>query len=142
MSRRHRAVALLLAAALVASSGCTQAVWLLSKPSRAKVWIDGKFAGETPLLIRPSHHLFASMDVLITKEGYVEHAENLAAWYPCAMYIAAGVLILPLPWIWQYRDEYNFTLKPVEKAKPEPTPEPSADPLPLPTFSPTPLPAE
>jgi hypothetical protein len=109
--RRFAAIAIVLVAVLCA--GCTQAVWIMSQPSIAKVYINGELQGETPLRIWPTHHLFASLDIKLVKEGYHDYRETVGVSTMTAINVIASLPLITMFWTWQFEDEYAFALIPL-----------------------------
>ncbi|MDD4993100.1 MAG: PEGA domain-containing protein [Paludibacter sp.] len=116
MNKGIRSISLFLAAVILFAS-CSSTTMIQSTPSKAKVYIDGSFVGETPYLHRDSKIVGSSMSVKLEKEGFnplnttitKDEDVNIGA-------IIGGLFVLvPFLWTMQYQPEHNYVLKPANE---------------------------
>ncbi len=105
----------LVAALLVASTGCTSSTLITSRPERARVAVDGQEVGETPAQWSQTVWAFTRNSVLLSKEGYQDGRFTMEAndWQTGRVVVSVVCCFLPgLLWSTDYKPTYLFTLQP------------------------------
>jgi hypothetical protein len=115
-------------------AGCTEATMIRSSPPDATVYVDGKFAGVTPLrFVVPRSRFSNHMHYRVEREGYLPDEGVLRTQVRTGRVIG-GLFTLGL--IWPFRGVTAFVARhdvALEKAPPPtPSPTPEAAPLPAP----------
>ena len=123
MKKEIRSISLFLALSILFAS-CSSTTMIQSSPSKAKVYLDGAFVGETPYLHRDSKIVGSSMVVKIEKEGFNSLVTTITKdEEPNVGAIIGGFFtLIPFLWTMQYQHVHNYILKPntvEEEIKPE-----------------------
>lgn len=84
-----------------------------SNPSKAKVYLDGAFVGETPYLHRDSKIVGSSMVVKIEKEGFQPLVATITKDEEVNVGAVIGGIFFVFPFLWttQYQPVHNYMLK-------------------------------
>lgn len=142
----------LLALGLVQLTGCSTASRFHSTPMGAKLFINGDYIGETPIVYDDAYSLPKRLHVQLQKDGYEELDMYLDKQmsYPMGAGIANPYFFAMTFWAWKLDNDYRFDLTSLKKTEqveaapapvaPTPEPaivEPAAEPVPA-----APVPAE
>ena len=113
MKKGIRSISFFLALTILCAS-CSSTTMIQSSPSKAKVYIDGAFAGETPYLHRDSKIVGSSMVVKIEKEGFTPLVTTITKDEEVNVGAIIGGLFVVVPFLWtmQYQPVHNYVLKP------------------------------
>jgi len=124
----------LLALGLVQLTGCSTATRFHSSPLGAKLYINGDYVGETPVVYDDAHSLPERLHIQIRKDGYEELDMYLDKQlsYPMAAVMAVpwGGVTATF-WGWKLDNDYRFDISSLKKPEPTPVapvPEPAAEP--------------
>jgi hypothetical protein len=105
-----RALALLTLVPFLAA--CASATTIRSVPSGAKVYLNGEYVGETPLVHEDMEIAGSSKKVKLTHEGYHDQVGTIRKEELKVLPLIIGLcVIVPLLWVTGYPDEYSFTLE-------------------------------
>ncbi len=108
-----------LALVVISFVSCSTASRFNTQPSGAKLFINGDFVGQTPVVYDDSYGLPARLHVEIKKEGYDDldmYLDKGAAYRALlpSMLIPYVGFIAPL-WSFSLEDVYRFNLAPLKK---------------------------
>ncbi len=94
-------------------AGCTSSTVIKSHPSGAKVTIDGKLVGKTPITYADKAIVGSSHNVVLSLAGYkTTHAKFARNGQANVGAIIGGVFFLfPFLWTMDYDDSYMFELE-------------------------------
>jgi tetratricopeptide (TPR) repeat protein len=100
---------LLLAAWLGA---CSSSTVIRSNPPGAKVYLDGEYAGQTPLEISDRKVSLSTTSVRLEMDGYAPTDYILQKNESLDLFAAVGTIffLIPILWILDYDDEHHYTL--------------------------------
>ena len=103
---------------------CSSTTMIQSSPSKAKVYLDGAFVGETPYQHRDSKIVGSSIIVKIEKEGYNPLVTSILKDEEVNVGALIGGLFFTVPFLWimQYQPVHSYFLKPITiqtEVKPE-----------------------
>ncbi len=123
MKKGIRSISFFLALTILFAS-CSSTTMIQSSPSKAKVYLDGAFVGETPYLHRDSKIVGSSMVVKIEKEGFTPLVTTITKDEEVNVGAIIGGLFVVVPFLWtmQYQSAHNYILKPTtieNEVKPE-----------------------
>ena len=123
MRKGIRSISFFLALTILFAS-CSSTTMIQSSPSKAKVYLDGAFVGETPYLHRDSKIVGSSMVVKIEKEGFTPLVTTITKDEEVNVGAIIGGLFVVVPFLWtmQYQPVHNYILKPTtieNEVKPE-----------------------
>lgn len=123
MKKIARSISLFLAFAILFAS-CSSTTMIQSIPSKAKLYIDGQFVGETPYTHRDSKIVGSSMLLKIEKDGYDPLISTITKDEEVNVGAIIGGLFVIVPFLWtmQYQPVHNYELKPItleNEVKPE-----------------------
>ena len=105
-----------LLAALVLLSSCSSSILISSVPSKADVYANGEYIGQTPVRHRDSEVGGSLLDLQIEKEGYevfttgVEKRGRINLWALMGCW-----MLFPLAWLEMYPKRYLGRLQPITK---------------------------
>ena len=114
MKKITSSISLVLALSVLFAS-CSSTTMIQSTPSKAKLYLDNQYVGETPNTHMDSKIVGSSMQVKLEKEGYKpfittitkDEEVNVGA-------IIGGIFVLvPFLWTMQYQPVHNYELKPL-----------------------------
>ena len=114
MKKITSSISLVLALSVLFAS-CSSTTMIQSTPSKAKLYLDNQYVGETPYTHMDSKIVGSSMQVKLEKEGYKpfittitkDEEVNVGA-------IIGGIFVLvPFLWTMQYQPVHNYELKPL-----------------------------
>ena len=93
---------------------CSSTTMIQSNPSKAKIYIDGAFVGETPYLHKDSKIVGSSMVVKLEKEGFNPLVTTITKDEEVNVGAVIGGLFFVVPYLWtmQYQKVHNYILKP------------------------------
>ena len=112
----NKLIAALLLSAFLAV-GCASATVLKSSPSGAKVYVDQKLLGNTPVKYEDSDVFWAKRDVEVQMDGYEPYKTKLAKTEPRVSAIIGALLVgVPILWVTEYPDEINYELRALPQA--------------------------
>ena len=103
-------------AALILLSSCSSSILISSVPSKADVYANGEYIGQTPVRHRDSEVGGSLLDLQIEKEGYevfktgVEKSGRINPWALMGCW-----MLLPLAWLETYPRRYLARLQPITK---------------------------
>ena len=123
MKKTARSISLFLAFSILFAS-CSSTTMIQSNPSKAKLYIDGQFVGETPYVHRDSKIVGSSMMVKLEKDGYKPTISTITKDEEVNVGAIIGGLFVVVPFLWtmQYQPVHNYELKPTiveNEVKPE-----------------------
>ena len=122
MKKGIRSISLFLALSILFAS-CSSTTMIQSSPSKAKVYLDGAFVGETPYIHRDSKIVGSSMVVKLEKEGFNPLVTTITKDEEVNVGAIIGGLFVVVPFLWtmQYQAVHNYILKPTieNEVKPE-----------------------
>lgn len=96
-------------------TSCSSTTMIVSNPPKAKVYIDGAFAGETPYRHTDSKIVGSSMLLKIEKDGFKpliatitkDEEINIGA-------VIGGIFtLIPFLWLMDYNPVHNYVLQPL-----------------------------
>jgi hypothetical protein len=91
---------------------CASATTIRSFPSGAKVFINGEYVGETPLVHEDMDVAGSNKKVKLTHDGYRDQVGTIRKEELKVMPLVVGLfIVVPLLWVTGYPDEYRFTLE-------------------------------
>lgn len=105
-----------LLAALILLSSCSSSILISSVPSKADVYANGEYIGQTPVSHRDSEVGGSLLDLQIEKEGYevlttgVEKRGRINLWA-----LMGSWMLFPLAWLEMYPKRYMGRLQPMTK---------------------------
>ena len=97
--------------ALAGVSACSTAVNITSSPSGAKVFVNEKYIGETPLTVEKSNLVFNSYNIRLSKEGYRTINSSLEKEAKAGPIIGGLFVLIPFFWSYGPQDQQNFSLE-------------------------------
>ena len=114
MKKGIRSISFFLTLSILIAS-CSSTTMIQSNPTRAKVYLDGSFVGETPYLHRDSKIVGSSMVVKLEKEGYSPFVTTITRDEDVNVGAIIGGLFVVVPFLWtmQYRPAHNYNLIPL-----------------------------
>jgi len=109
MMKRVLAVAILIPFV----TACASATTIRSFPSGAKVYLNGEYVGETPVVHEDMEIAGSSKKVKLTHDGYRDQVGTIRKEELKVMPLVVGLccLLIPLLWVTGYPDEYRFVLE-------------------------------
>ena len=109
-----RAISFFLSLSILLAS-CSSTTMIQSNPTRAKVFLDGAFVGETPYQHRDSKIVGSSMVVKIEKEGFNPLVTTITKDEEVNIGAIIGGLFVLVPFLWtmQYKPAHNYNLIPL-----------------------------
>ena len=112
MNKAIRFISFFLALSTLFTS-CSSTTMIKSNPSKAKVYLDGAFVGETPYLHRDSKIVGSSMVVKIEKEGFQPLVATITKDEEVNVGAVIGGIFFVFPFLWtmQYQPVHNYMLK-------------------------------
>lgn len=92
---------------------CASSTLIKTNPSHAKVYVDGRLIGTSPVTYRDTAISGATKTVLLKKEGY-EDTTNMIRKEDVKVGPIIGGIFFLFPFIWTlgYPDYYTFELEP------------------------------
>lgn len=119
MRRMNKAVAVLLAAALLGAGGCVERVLKVeSDPPGALVYLNDQEVGRTP--VEKEFLWYGTYDLQLRKEGYKTLSARPRVWAPWWQIIPLDLLTELLPFPLVDRAELSYTMKPLEEEPEDP----------------------
>lgn len=96
-------------------TSCSSSTLIQSNPTKAKVYIDGAFVGETPYLHTDSKIVGSSMVVKIEKDGFAPIISTITKDEEVNIGAVVGGLFFAVPFLWtmQYQPLHSYELKPI-----------------------------
>jgi len=105
-----RALATLTLIPLLAS--CASATTIRSSPSGAKVYLDGQYVGDTPVVHEDMDIAGTNKKVVLKHDGYRDQVGTIRKEELKILPLIAGlIVIVPLLWVTGYQEEYTFILE-------------------------------
>jgi len=93
-------------------TACASATTIRSFPSGAKVYLNGEYVGETPVVHEDMEIAGSSKKVKLTHDGYHDQVGTIRKEELKIMPLVVGLfIVVPLLWVTGYPDEYRFTLE-------------------------------
>jgi hypothetical protein len=93
-------------------AACASSTTIRSHLSGAKVYVDGEYLGETPVVQEDAAIAGTSKKVVLKREGYHDQVGTIRKEELKIFPLVAGLIVLiPLLWVTGYPDEYNFILE-------------------------------
>ena len=124
-------------------TGCHKRVTIDSEPAGARVWVNGRDYGRTPVTLDLEYNIFLSYQVQLEKEGYQRAFEPLPGEPKLGVAICGYILCPPLLiWAREPISEVTYVLAPAPPGDPPPatSPKPPSPPPPPPSPVATPAP--
>ena len=101
-------------ALLILLPSCASSVSISSKPSQAHVYLDGRYAGQTPLRHRDAKPTGSKLEVRLEKEGHAPVITEIVKDARVNVWAAMGsVLVIPLAWLLKYPRRADFEMIPL-----------------------------
>ncbi len=93
-------------------AACASATTIRSSPSGAKVFLNGEYVGETPLVHEDMDIAGTNKKVVLKHDGYRDQVGTIRKEELKIMPLVVGLfIVVPLLWVTGYPDEYHFTLE-------------------------------
>ena len=93
-------------------AACASATTIRSVPSGAKVFLDGQYIGDTPVVYEDHEIAGSSKKVVLKHDGYRDQVGTIRKEELKIFPLVAGLIVLiPLFWVTGYAEEYHFTLE-------------------------------
>lgn len=101
-------------ALLILLPSCASSVLISSSPSQARVYLDGRYAGQTPLRHRDAKPTGSKLEVRLEKEGHAPLTTEIVKDARVNVWAAMGsVLVIPLAWLLKYPRRVDFAMMPL-----------------------------
>lgn len=116
------AQALAVLAAVSLTAACTSSTMIRSRPTGAKVYLNGAYAGETPYQMSDSKIVGSTTRVRLEHPGY----EPLDAWISRneevdGLALVGGLFFLiPFLWVMEYQPDHTYELRAIPVLPPQP----------------------
>lgn len=99
---------------LIVLPSCSSSVSISSSPSQARVYLDGRYAGQTPLRHRDAKPTGSKLQVRLEKEGHAPLTTEVVKDARVNLWAAMGsVLVIPLAWLLKYPRRVDFEMSPL-----------------------------
>ncbi|MFZ5469367.1 MAG: PEGA domain-containing protein [Myxococcota bacterium] len=98
--------------------GCASATVIRTDPPGVRLYIDGTPVGVTPTRYSDRRTVFSPMKVRLEKEGLTPIETELRRRKFTASTIPRAILLIGIPWLLDYDDEYVFFLDKPESGTP------------------------
>jgi PEGA domain len=100
---------------LVLFASCSSTTMIVSNPSKAKVYIDGALAGETPYQHTDSKIVGSTMTLKIEKDGFKPLIATITKDEDVDVGAVIGGLFTLVPFLWtmKYNPVHNYVLEPI-----------------------------
>lgn len=99
---------------LIVLPSCSSSVSISSSPSQARVYLDGRYAGQTPLRHRDAKPTGSKLEVRLEKEGHAPLITEIVKDARVNVWAAMGsVLVIPLAWLLKYPRRVDFEMMPL-----------------------------
>ncbi|MBU2709193.1 PEGA domain-containing protein [Zooshikella marina] len=97
-------------------TGCASYTTIDSHPSKAKVYVDGNYVGDTPVDYGDKSIAGTTKSVTLKKDGYKDKNVKISKEEAQVGPIIGGFFVL-VPFLWSlgYPDNYNFEMEPLEQ---------------------------
>jgi hypothetical protein len=93
-------------------AACASATTIRSSPSGAKVYLDGQYIGDTPVVHEDMDIAGTSKKVVLKHDGYRDQVGTIRKEELKIFPLVAGLIVLiPLFWVTGYAEEYHFILE-------------------------------
>lgn len=114
MKKVTRSISFILALSILFAS-CTSTTMIQSTPSKAKVFLDGEYVGETPYIHRDSKIVGSSMVLKLEKEGCKPLVSTITKDEEVDVGAIIGGLFVWVPFLWtmKYKAVHNYELVPI-----------------------------
>ncbi|MFT3753765.1 MAG: PEGA domain-containing protein [Paludibacter sp.] len=112
MKKISKPISFFLACSILFAS-CTSTTLIQSNPSKAKLYLDGEFVGETPYQHHDSKIVGSSMTVKIEKDGYKPIITSITKDEEVDVGAVVGGLLIAVPFLWtmKYKPVHSYELK-------------------------------
>jgi hypothetical protein len=99
-------------------SSCSSTTMIQSNPSKAKIYLDGAYIGETPYLYEDTKIVGSSMVIKLEKEGYKPLVSTITRDEQVDVGAIVGGMFFVFPFLWtmKYEPFHNYELRPMEEA--------------------------
>ncbi len=113
----------LLFSAVILFSSCASTTMITSKPSGAKIYMDGEYVGTTPYKHKDTKIVGTRTNVELKKEGYEAFTTELRKNEKADVGAIIGGVFFLVPFLWtmKYNPDHNYELIPETKNKVEET---------------------
>jgi len=100
-------------------ASCSSSTMIQSNPSKAKLYLDGAYVGETPFLHRDTKIVGSSMVVKLEKEGFKPLVSTITKDEEVDVGAVIGGVFFAVPFLWtmKYLPVHNYELKMIEDDK-------------------------
>ncbi|MDP4275993.1 MAG: PEGA domain-containing protein [Bacteroidota bacterium] len=117
MINSARIVSLLLVATIL-FAGCSSTTLIQSTPSKAKLYLDGEYVGETPYYHRDTKIVGSSMMVKLEKEGFKPIVTTITKDEEVDVPAVIGGLFFAVPFLWtmKYQPVHSYELQALDAA--------------------------
>jgi len=107
-------ISLFLAFSILFAS-CSSTTMIRSNPSKAKLYLNDEYVGETPYLHKDSKIVGSSMVLKLEKEGYKPFVSTITKDEEINVGAIIGGLFVVVPFLWtmKYQAVHNYELKPL-----------------------------
>jgi len=119
MKRSLRFVSLFVAVTLLLTA-CSSTTLIQSKPSGAKVYMDGQFVGETPYSHTDTRIVGSATLIKLEKEGYKPFVTTMTRDEEVDVAAIVGGLFFAVPFLWtmKYQPFHSYELTPLSEQVP------------------------
>jgi hypothetical protein len=91
---------------------CASATTIRSSPSGAKVFLEGQYIGDTPVVHEDMDIAGSNKKVVLKHDGYRDQVGTIRKEEFKIFPLVAGLIVLiPLLWVTGYPEEYHFILE-------------------------------
>jgi hypothetical protein len=93
-------------------AACASATTIRSDPSGAKVYLDGQYIGETPVVHEDMDIAGTNKKVVLKHDGYRDQVGTIRKEDLKILPLITGLfVVVPLLWVTGYQEEYHFILE-------------------------------
>lgn len=101
--------------ALTLLSSCASSTVFRTSPSNAKIYVDGKYLGTTPVTYSDTKIVGTSTNVRIEKEGYrtINAVINRSEQADVGAIVGGIFFLVPFLWTMKYNPEHTYEMEPI-----------------------------
>jgi len=121
MNKKFIVLSLILIGLASVFTGCVSSTMIQSEPAGAKVFINGEYYGETPIIMADSKLALTSTYIRLEKEGYRTLETVIVRDEDIDFGAAIAGIFFYFPWLWvfEYKPVHNYLLEPGDGRDPD-----------------------
>jgi len=98
-------------------ASCSSTTMIQSNPSKAKLYLNGEYIGETPYLYSDTKIVGSSMVIKLEKEGFKPLVSIITKDEEINVGAIVGGVFFAVPFLWtmKYKPVHNYELRPIEE---------------------------